>query len=134
MRLSQIVPSLEEKYGGPSKSVLALSSSLAGLGNDVSLFATDPQTPSARNEGRLRVQILRRGWPGAFCFSSALAAQLGATPCDIVHHHSIWLRTLHYAHRRAKSARVPLVISPRGMMSVWAWHHRRWRKRFGRHF
>ena len=134
MRLSQIVPSLEEIYGGPSKSVYALSRAFAGLGHDVTLFATDPRTPSAQDDGRLHVRIFRRGWPGGLCPSPALAADLRATPCDVVHNHSIWLRTLHYAHLRAKKARVPLVISPRGMMSQWAWNHRRWRKQLSRHF
>jgi glycosyltransferase involved in cell wall biosynthesis len=46
-----------------------------------------------------------------------------------VHHHALWLRTLHYAHNAARHFGVPLVIAPRGMMSGWAYHHHRWRKK-----
>jgi glycosyltransferase involved in cell wall biosynthesis len=35
---------------------------------------------------------------------------------------------LHYAHQAAARSRVPLVISPRGMMAPWAWRHHRWKK------
>jgi glycosyltransferase involved in cell wall biosynthesis len=38
------------------------------------------------------------------------------------------LRTLHYARRAAAKAFAPLVISPRGMMSDWAWNHHRFKK------
>jgi glycosyltransferase involved in cell wall biosynthesis len=47
---------------------------------------------------------------------------------DCVHHHSLWLLTLRYAHETARRHHAPLVISPRGMMSGWAYAHRRWRK------
>lgn len=134
MRLSQIVPSLEEIYGGPSKSVQVLARSCAELGHEVTLFATHPEERQARDEGRLHVRITRRGWPGFLCPSGELATQLRATPADIVHHHSLWLRTLHYADQCARTAQAPLVISPRGMMNRWAWEHHRWRKQLVRHF
>lgn len=134
MRCCEIVPSLEQRYGGPSRSVYDLSRALAVTGHDVSLLATDPATTAARDEGRLRVRIVRRGWPGSLCPSPELRAALRATDCDVVHHHSLWLRTLHYAHRRAMKAHLPFVISPRGMMAPWAWQFHRQRKKFARTF
>jgi glycosyltransferase involved in cell wall biosynthesis len=47
---------------------------------------------------------------------------------DCVHNHSLWLLPLRYAHEAAQRRHAPLVISPRGMMSGWAWQHRRRRK------
>lgn len=133
MRLSQIVPSLEEIYGGPSKSVEALSRACVALGHEVTLFATQPQTSASRDQQDVHVRIARRDWPGALCPSRGLREQLNAAPADIVHHHSLWLRTLHYARRRAKALQVPLVISPRGMMNRWAWQHHGWRKQLVRY-
>jgi glycosyltransferase involved in cell wall biosynthesis len=46
-----------------------------------------------------------------------------------VHHHSLWLLPLRYAAEAARRHHAPLVISPRGMMSGWAYQHRRWRKK-----
>jgi glycosyltransferase involved in cell wall biosynthesis len=134
MRVCEIVPSLEERYGGPSKSVLALSRALAANDNDVALLTTHPASASQQSDGRFSQHVFRRDWPGTLCPSTDLRAHLDASACDVVHHHSIWLRTLHYAHRRARSARVPLVISPRGMMSAWAWNHHAGRKQLARSF
>ncbi len=134
MRLCQIVPSLEEKHGGPSKSVYAISRALAHVGHDVSLLATHPAARSGRQEDQLRVEIFRRGRPHLFGRSSELRSYLRPLDVDVVHHHSIWLRTLHYAHQHAAKKQIPLVISPRGMMSNWAWHHHAGRKQLARQF
>jgi len=132
MRLCHIVPSLEERYGGPSQSVRALSHALAQNGHQVDLLATATQVKdlAVASAGRLRTAIYPRGWPQRFCPSRGLRRALAATDADIIHHHSLWLRTLHYAHQRAVTQRRPLIISPRGMMSAWAWQHRSWRKKF----
>ena len=116
MKICQIVPSLEAKYGGPSKSIRAISAALARAGHDVELLATDPAEASDHTEGRLRVRVFRRDWPQRFCPSAELRAALRASDADIVHHHSLWLRTLHYAHHQARSAGKTFVLSPRGMM------------------
>lgn len=134
MRLCQIVPSLELRYGGPSRSVLALASELAALGHDVDLLATAPKASAERQSGRLRVHTFQRSAPATVCPSWGLARFLHQHPCDIVHHHALWLRTLHYAQQKATPAGVPLVISPRGMLSAWAVRHHRWRKKFARAF
>lgn len=134
MKLCQIVPSLEERYGGPSKSVQDLSEGLARAGHDVELLTTDPGPGGVRAEGRLAVRTFHRGWPGRLCRSAGLRDHLGRTAPDVIHHHSLWLRTLHYAHRAAVRRRASLVVSPRGMLNEWAWQHRRRHKRFAAAF
>jgi glycosyltransferase involved in cell wall biosynthesis len=59
-------------------------------------------------------------------------AALQASDAAVFHHHSLWLRTLHYTHRASKRHQGTFVLSPRGMMSAWAWHHRGWRKKIAR--
>lgn len=132
MKLCQIVPSLEEEHGGPSKSVYALSAALGRAGHEVELLATTPGAGDDRTEGRLRIRIFHRDWPQRLCPSAGLRAAVRASSADIIHHHSLWLRTLHYAHRRAAAGGAQLVVSPRGMMSAWAWRRRGWRKGFAR--
>ena len=132
MKLCHIVPSLQEQHGGPSKSVRALCRSLARLGHTVELLATAPDAPPSGREideaPNLRIRIFRRDAPERFCRSAGLKAAVRQSNSDIIHHHSVWLRTLHYAHRAAERAKVPFVVSPRGMLSAWAWRHHRWRK------
>lgn len=133
MKLVEIVPSLEERHGGPSKSVEAMARALVGAGNEVELLATHPNQTESRADGGLTRRVFLRDRPRAFCPSAGLRAHLAGATADVIHHHSLWLRSLHYAHLRAKAAGIPLVISPRGMMSAWAWGHHRWRKQLARH-
>ena len=131
MIIRQVVPSLERQHGGPSRSVRALARAQAELGHDVSLLATDPNAPDSgrlEREGPLHVGIFRRNWPGRICCSAGLRATLQRERVDLVHHHALWLRTLHYAHVAARLHGAPLVVSPRGMMGPWAWRHHRTRK------
>jgi glycosyltransferase involved in cell wall biosynthesis len=130
MRICQIVPSLEEQHGGPSKSVRQLAAALARGGDDVDLLTTHPGGDAGpEEEGRLRVLRFRRGAPGFLCPAAGMRQHLRQQNYDCIHHHALWLRTLHYAHEAARATGAQLVISPRGMMSDWAWQHHRWKKR-----
>lgn len=132
MKVCQIVPSLEARHGGPSKSVLGLATALAKSGIEVELLTTDPGKGWHRSEGGVEIRAFHRTWPGSVCASAGLKTHLGGATADIVHHHSIWLRTLHYAHRTARRIGAPLVVSPRGMMDPWAWNHHSRKKSLAR--
>jgi glycosyltransferase involved in cell wall biosynthesis len=129
MRIAQIVPSLEEKHGGPSKSVQRLAATLSRLGHDIDLLATRPGHGTAvTTDGRLRVLQFRRDRPEFLCASADLQDHLRQQAYDCLHHHALWLRTLHYACRAGRATEARLVISPRGMLSDWSWRQRRWKK------
>jgi glycosyltransferase involved in cell wall biosynthesis len=130
MTICHVVPSLEERHGGPSKSVrgLALAQAQAGLPTSLLATAAAGAPPPPPVDG-LPIRVFPRSWPEAVCASRGLRAALRAAAPDIVHHHALWLRTLHYA-RQALPAGGRLVIAPRGMMSAWAWRHHRAQKRF----
>jgi glycosyltransferase involved in cell wall biosynthesis len=134
MKLCQIVPSLEERHGGPSKSVLATARALASAGNETELLSTAVDRTEERIEGSLSIRIFPREWPRSLCFSAQLRAHLRRSAPEVIHHHSLWLRTLHYAHRISAARHALFVISPRGMMGRWAWGHHSWRKRLARDF
>lgn len=133
MRIAQIVPSLEERHGGPSKSVRAIATALSQIGSTVELLTTAPAAADSETTETLTVETFRRDWPQSMCPSRGLRDRLAASEADAVHHHGLWLRTLHYAHRCAQRRSVPLVVSPRGMMSTWSWEHHSYRKKFARH-
>ncbi|HXQ80515.1 MAG TPA: glycosyltransferase [Opitutaceae bacterium] len=132
MKSCHVVPSLEVRHGGPSKSVLSLAAALARGGDEVELLSTDPGAGWHRSDGRLEIRAFHRDWPGSVCASSGMRSYLRSARADIVHHHSIWLRTLHYAHQAARRTGAALVVSPRGMMSPWAWDHHSRRKAIAR--
>ncbi|MDP1579176.1 MAG: glycosyltransferase [Candidatus Didemnitutus sp.] len=131
MRICHIVPSLEERHGGPSKSARALANAQAAGGATVELLTTQEPAQKAPNTAHdyARVFTFVRQAPLALCRASDLRAHLLATPADCIHHHSVWLLTLRYAREAAQRQSAPLVIAPRGMFSPWAYAHRRWRKR-----
>jgi glycosyltransferase involved in cell wall biosynthesis len=136
MRVGHIVPSLEERHGGPSKSVRSLANAQA-TGAEVSLFTTlgRRQPPVLAQAGeRVSIETFPRQWPEQICHSQGLRARLLAEKFDCVHHHGLWLRTLHYARIAAQNSGAPLVISPRGMFSDWAFAHHRGRKKFAELF
>ncbi|MFZ1056318.1 MAG: glycosyltransferase [Opitutaceae bacterium] len=132
MRSCHIVPSLEARHGGPSKSVLGLATALAARGDEVELLTTDPSPGWRRTQDQVDIHAFHRGWPEKFCAAPELRRHLRTVSADVVHHHSIWLRTLHYAHQAARLTGAKLVVSPRGMMDPWAWGHHRMKKAFAR--
>jgi glycosyltransferase involved in cell wall biosynthesis len=127
-----IVPSLESRHGGPSKSVLGLTTALSELGESVELLTTNPGESSQKLAGSLKIRTFHRDWPVSVCASAGLRRYLATVTPDVVHHHSIWLRTLHYAHKAARHSHAALVVSPRGMMDPWAWRHHHRKKAFAR--
>jgi glycosyltransferase involved in cell wall biosynthesis len=134
MKIAQVVPSLQARHGGPSRSVHCLASGLAHIGHTVELLTTGPLEADAAAltvpaPGSLKTQAFAREFPELLARSTELGGHLASTRFDLIHSHGLWLRPLHYAHHAARSRSVPLVISPRGMMSPWAWKHRRWKKR-----
>ncbi len=136
MRLCQIVPSLEDRHGGPSRSVRALANSLAQQGETVDLLTTVEAGQLVTLDGRdtATVRTFPRVTPRWLSRSPGLQQYLQTAGYDCVHNHSLWLLPLRYAHEAALRSDIPLVISPRGMMSGWAYRHRRWRKRLAELF
>ena len=135
MTLCHIVPSLALRHGGPSRSVFNLCSALGAAGHATDLLTTttpDEGAPPSGGNPSFRVHCFARGRPRRICPSEELRRWLGRAEVSLVHHHALWLRTLHYARRHAQRAGIPLVLSPRGMMSRWAWHHHPWRKALAR--
>lgn len=130
MHLCHVVPSLEDRHGGPSKSVRALANAMAATVTTDLLTTLEPgqhMLPPA--DDAAAIHVYEREAPRWLCASAGLDRRLATTGYDVIHSHALWLLTLRYAHDAARRRGVPLVISPRGMMSGWAWQHRRWRKR-----
>jgi len=136
VRVCHIVPSLEERHGGPSKSVRALANAQANLGGQIELLATleaGQARPTAAIDAA-QIRTFPRVSPRWLSRSPEMRDYLRGTSFDVVHDHALWLLPLHYAHESAHRGGVPLVISPRGMLSGWAYRHRLWRKRLAQFF
>jgi glycosyltransferase involved in cell wall biosynthesis len=128
MRILHVVPTYlpAVRYGGPIHSVHGLCRALARAGHEVSVMTTSvdgdgdspvpPATPVELDGITVRYypsRLLRRLY-----FSRPMARALpGAVRgADIVHLHSVFLWPTLAAARAARAARVPYVLSPRGML------------------
>jgi glycosyltransferase involved in cell wall biosynthesis len=128
MRILQVVPNYfpAVRYGGPIRSVHALSTALVEVGHEVQVFTSSmdgpmdldvPEGSPVNLEGVLvryfRVPFMRR-----LCWCPSLAAALKAevSSFDVIHLHSVFLWPTWAAARIARSSGVPFLVSPRGML------------------
>lgn len=128
MRILHVVPSYlpAVRYGGPIVSVHALCAALARRGHDVHVFTTNvdgdgdsdvlldrPVVMDGVNVHYFPSTTLRRLY-----YSPKMAAAIAAelSTFDLVHLHSVFLWPTWAAARAARKAKIPYVISPRGML------------------
>jgi glycosyltransferase involved in cell wall biosynthesis len=120
------------RYGGPPRSILGLCQALARTGADVEVFTTtangdEPLTPAPDGvtyEG-VRVRYFPLAWPPIAWRASGLAGALtrAARSADLVHVHGLWNFTAWAGVRAARTAGIPYIISPRGMLQADAMAH-----------
>src|SRR5262245_7334036 len=128
MRILHVVPTYlpATRYGGPIFAVHGLCRALAGRGHHVEVFTTningqaDSSVPlgiPVRLDG-LDVRYFPSEYLRRLYWSPALASAVTADIANftIVHLHSVFLWPTWFAARSAKKAKVPYVISPRGML------------------
>lgn len=134
-----VVASLKASSGGTSRSVPALCEALAAFGSDVSLAAQSARWPASAElvpkaslvhthlVPGVSIPALRLSYsPG---FASELRSICRLRRIEIIHVHGVWVHANHVAARVARELRIPLVVSPRGMLEEWAIAYRGWKKR-----
>ena len=130
MRLLHVVPTYlpATRYGGPIYAVHGLCRALAARGHSVDVITTnvdgehDSNVPLGVPVSLDGVQVhyfaspagLRRRMYVSRTMRAALAEQMSAY--DLLHLHSVFLWPTYAAARAAERARVPYVVSPRGML------------------
>ena len=133
MKIVDVIASVNVGIGGPSQSVTQLAHHLATRGEQVRLMSLDyshlgtvPATDGAELE-LFPAQLMARHFRG---FSPRFAAHISAAAndCDIIHNHGLWMWPNLYARTAAYRKNKPLVISPRGMLDLWARRRGRWKK------
>jgi glycosyltransferase involved in cell wall biosynthesis len=128
LRILQIIPSYfpAVRYGGPIRSVHALSKGLVDRGHEVHVFTSSMDGPNdlPHTSGKptpidgvqvtyFPVPALRR-----LCWCPTMRTELlkVAPTFDVMHLHSVFLWPTWAAARVAHSARLPYLLSPRGML------------------
>ena len=128
MRVLHVVPTYlpAVRYGGPIHSVHGLCAALAARGHDVQVFTTNVDG-TLDSDVPLEVPVDLDGvkvwyFPSRrlrrLYWSPRMAHMLGKRidDFDLVHLHSVFLWPTWAAARTARRAKIPYVISPRGML------------------
>ncbi len=139
LRIVHAALSLRASYGGPARSIPALADALVeqGLAIDIVTAANDAPGDAMMRPRDPRVTVTTV--PGVFDrkglalwtpqFRRALESRARAGGPVVLHDHGVWRPTNHAMAQCAASLRVPLLVSPRGMLEGMARHHRGGRKR-----
>ena len=128
MRVLHVVPTYlpAVRYGGPIHSVHGLCAALAARGHEVHVFTTNVDGPgdSPVPLGRpvemdgVHVWYFQSRWLRRLYWAPGMARALRreVQGFDLVHLHSVFLWPTWAAARLATVARVPYILSPRGML------------------
>ena len=139
MKIIFSIADLQPESGGPTRSVSALAEAVAHLDGEVELVALEygdafPKPMLTAGAQVKSVLVPCRGrvgqrlkWAGGF--AAALQQRCQSAEKVLLHDNGLWLPTNHLAARVARAAGVPLVISPRGMLTPWAMRFHGWKKR-----
>jgi glycosyltransferase involved in cell wall biosynthesis len=125
MRLIQTVAAISEEATGPAYSVVRLCESLIANGADTTLAVLD-WTPMPSPPAFVKMFPLSFG-PRRLGRSPSMRRwfdeEAASRPVDIIHNHGLWMMPNVYPGVTARRFKIPLVVSPRGTLSDWAFHN-----------
>jgi glycosyltransferase involved in cell wall biosynthesis len=139
-----VLASTRADHGGPSRSVPALCEGLDAEGVEVHLVTAVPANPSPDQapilpEGNVRTHkieeqtVLGRALRSPVGFYRRLWSVVREVQPDIIHDHGVWLPSNIMAAWVARRAGIPLVSTPRGMITKWSLSHQSKKKRVAWH-
>jgi glycosyltransferase involved in cell wall biosynthesis len=136
LHIIQTVATIAEWSGGPSRAIRDLCEALGRTGARVSLVVGDDPTrddvllaPDPALATLTIVPAVRRFGIPWQDLSTAIGALLRPGEATIIHDNGIWTPANIAAAAAARRHRLPLVISPHGMLDAWAMAHHGGRKR-----
>src|ERR1700730_10076746 len=133
LRICQVVASINRDVGGPAVTVSKLAAALAQQGAACSLVTLDYSDlgPQIRDPAVDLVSLPAGWWTRktrgrSKALQDRLMSEGGRN--DLVHNHGLWMFPNLYARQAALYAKVPLVISARGMLDEWSLGRSRMKK------
>ena len=125
LRVCQVVANINRDVGGPAVTVPRLSEALTKEDVACVLFTLNYKQLGPQTEG-MGYELISitgnyftrqmRGW------SPTLNRRMRkeSRKANIIHNHGLWMFPNLYARQAASRSRIPLVISPRGMLEGWS--------------
>lgn len=124
MKVLHYVPSLAVRTGGVAAYLAVLSSELGKL-VDLHIATND----EGEQELETRNAVIHRITPGWLCCFSVKGLLAKLRP-DVVHINGCWQPQLLFFQRAAQSLRIPVVLSPHGMLEPWIVKRHYWTRKW----
>jgi glycosyltransferase involved in cell wall biosynthesis len=135
MRILHVVPTIDPAQGGPISVLAGLAPAQVAAGLDVSVVATTRAGENLVLSDRLKDAGVKVNLVGPATGALRRHPQLKTVVCsavdaaDVVHVHAVWEEIQHQAARAARSAGVPYLVTPHGMLDPWSLSQSRWKKK-----
>jgi glycosyltransferase involved in cell wall biosynthesis len=125
MRCIQVIPGLVTESSGPTYCVLRLSESLRELGwqADIAALRLGGIVADSHQFLQFPVSLWMRRLGLSRQMRTWLDAEARAGRVDLLHSHSLWMMPNVYPGLTSRRHGVPLVVSPHGTLSDWAFHN-----------
>ena len=113
MKVLHVTSGIDPKSGGPTRSVKGICRALARDGIDVTLLVLHGHHEFDNSCG---TKVVYGSLPDVRGF-------------DLIHLQGLWDPALHKVALACRRAKIPYVMSPRGMLDPWALSVKKWKKR-----
>ena len=133
MKILSVTPSISRGAGGLFESVKRLHQELVKLPNvavEVIALKDEFSDTDKQSWSPINPILCRTIGPKMFGYAPTLKHHLMyKSDCDIVHQHGIWMYPSSAILSAQRKTKLPVVISPHGMLDPWAMGNSRWKKR-----
>jgi glycosyltransferase involved in cell wall biosynthesis len=139
MKILIVVPALGEIYGGPSKSVLSLTKAIGKSGVMIDIITTNANGSKTLDvpllvwiqEENYRIQYFPYWNFLDYKLTWSLTSWLfqNVTNYDLVHTNAIFSYPVLPAYWSCQMAKIPYIVTPRGMLEPWALAYKIWKKK-----
>lgn len=133
MKVLHVIPSVDERSGGPATAIVPMCRALLQHGIEVLLVTTDaglPKTEVHEYKG-VPAKLFPAELGASFKYSRQLASWIDANvrQFDVVHVHAVFNHSSVAAARACRRVAVPYVIRPLGTLDPWSMTQKSLRKR-----
>lgn len=139
MKILMVTPYLGKTYGGTSKVVTELASSLGQLGQFIHVVTTtandantlDVETGRWIAQNDYQVRYFPTWHRNDLIISPALLSWLSRhiKEYDLVHTHTVFAPLVTFTHTICRFHKVPYIVTPHGMFEPWALSYKAWKKK-----
>lgn len=126
MKILNIVGSLDQNAGGPSRSVPQTCVQVSELDVAITLVARPSEQPVVVDTSE-NLKFLFKTIIELFSFGRSITSK----EYDIIHLQHIWDPYIHVIAFWARRKGIPYIITPRGMLEPWIMNHNPWKKKLG---